>query len=180
MNDVSQPLKTDAVPVRDFYEITETLSRVGMRCAPRHGEPVIRFGRFHLDRARRRLELDGVRVRIGDRALDILIALAARPGEVVLHNELLDRVWPGTVADGSNLRFHITALRKALGDPALIRNVHGRGYCLATEEAAPPVPPASGRAGRLPPEPARMVRRAEAVEEITRLLAAFQSYEFTA
>ena len=101
--------------------------------ASRHagGEPVTRFGPFRLDRARRRLERDGERVRVGDRALDVLIALAARPGELVSHNDLLDQVWPGMVADGGALRFHITALRKALGDPALIRTVQGRGYCLA-------------------------------------------------
>jgi DNA-binding winged helix-turn-helix (wHTH) protein len=140
--------------------------------------PVIRFDRFHLDRTRRRLELDGARVRVGDRALDILIALATRPGEVVSHNELLDQVWPGMVADGATLRFHITALRKALGDPAFIRNVHGRGYCLTppAEEASPRAacaPPASvspDRAGESPREPDRMVRWAETVEEIARLL----------
>ena len=145
---------------------------------PAGDEPVIEFGAFRLDARRRRLELDGERVRVGDRALDILIALAARPGELVSHNDLIDQVWPGMVADGGTLRFHITALRKALGDPALIRNVQGRGYRLAppAEEASPPdasAPPASGspdRAGGLPPDLGRMVRRAGAVEEITRLL----------
>jgi DNA-binding winged helix-turn-helix (wHTH) protein len=92
-----------------------------------------------VDARRRRLELDGDRVRVGDQALDILIALAARPGELVSHNDLIDQVWPGMVADGGTLRFHITALRKALGDPALIRNVQGRGYFLAppTDETSP-------------------------------------------
>ena len=148
--------------------------------ASRHasGEPVIQFGPFRLDATRRRLELDGARVRVGDRALDILIALAASPGELVSHNDLIDQVWPGTVADGGTLRFHITALRKALGDRAIIRNVQGRGYCLTSpveEEtpratSAPTASSSSGRAGGLPPELGRMVRRAEAVEEITTLL----------
>ena len=64
----------------------------------------------------RLLEKDGVPVRIGGRALDILILLVERPGKVVDKRELLAKVWADvTVVEGS-LRLHARALRKALGD----------------------------------------------------------------
>jgi DNA-binding winged helix-turn-helix (wHTH) protein len=152
--------------------ISGAASEIGSACAvalttgsPPRGAPVIEFGAFRLDATRRRLELDGEGVRVGDRALDILIALATCPGEVVRHKELIDQVWPGMVADGSGLRFHIAALRRALGDPALIRNVQGRGYCLAspTKETSPgeaPAPPVSASVGRADgrPEQARAAK----------------------
>jgi DNA-binding winged helix-turn-helix (wHTH) protein len=42
----------------------------------------------------RLLERDGVPVRIGGRALDILIVLAERPGEVVTKRELIEGSGP--------------------------------------------------------------------------------------
>ncbi len=54
----------------------------------------ISFGPFRLLSAQRLL-LEGDRpVRLGSRALDILIALAERPGELVSKRELMAAVWP--------------------------------------------------------------------------------------
>jgi DNA-binding winged helix-turn-helix (wHTH) protein len=52
----------------------------------------------------------------GGRALDILIALVERAGEVVTNKELISAVWPDVVVEKSNLRFQMATLRKALGD----------------------------------------------------------------
>jgi predicted ATPase/DNA-binding winged helix-turn-helix (wHTH) protein len=71
----------------------------------------------------------GLPVRLGSRALDILIALVERAGEVVSKNELMSYAWPNTVVEENNLRVHVAALRKILGDDArYIINVAGRGY----------------------------------------------------
>jgi predicted ATPase/DNA-binding winged helix-turn-helix (wHTH) protein len=141
---------------------------------------VIEFDRFRLRPDQRLLEADGEPVRIGGRALDILIALVERPQEVVTHAELIRKAWPDAVVDPSSLRFHITALRKLLGDEGdgrFILNVQGRGYCfVATLKGPTPQialaqkTPAAERAGRLPALPARMVRREEAAREIGALL----------
>src|SRR5215468_5093883 len=77
---------------------------------------LIAFGPFSLSVRARRLERGGAEVKVGSRALEILIALAERGGEVVSNQELVARVWPDTVVEESGLRVHITALRKALGD----------------------------------------------------------------
>ena len=94
---------------------------------------LIRFGPFRLSITERVLEKDSVPVRLGSRALDILIALVERPAEVVTKRELFARVWPDLVVDEGNLRYHVSALRKALGEgrsgTRYVTNVSGRGYC---------------------------------------------------
>ena len=96
---------------------------------------LICFGPFRLSVTERVLEKGGVRVPLGSRALDILIALVERPAEVVSKKELFARVWPDLVVDEGNLRYHVSALRKALGEGRsgghYVTNVSGRGYCLS-------------------------------------------------
>jgi DNA-binding winged helix-turn-helix (wHTH) protein len=91
------------------------------------------FGPFRLSVTERVLEKEGVPVRLGSRTLDILIAFVERPGEVVTEKDLFARVWPDLVVDESNLRHHVSALRKALGErqsgTCYVTNVSGRGYC---------------------------------------------------
>src|SRR5882724_1599239 len=77
---------------------------------------VIEFGPFRLIAQERRLERAGQAVKVGSRALDLLIALAERAGEVVSKEELIARLWPDTTVEGSGIRVHVAALRKALGD----------------------------------------------------------------
>jgi Rrf2 family protein len=102
------------------------------------------FGPFRLSPATRELERDGVRLALGDRALDILIVLIERAGEVVSHRDLHARVWRDLVVAPGSLRAHMAILRKALGDgengARYIENVTGQGYCfvarIKTEIAA--------------------------------------------
>ena len=104
---------------------------------------LICFGPFRLSVTERLLEKEGVRVRLGSRALDILIALVERPAEVVTKKELFARVWPNLVVDEGSLRYHVSALRKALSEgrsgTRYVTNVSGRGYCFVApiSRAAP-------------------------------------------
>jgi DNA-binding winged helix-turn-helix (wHTH) protein len=117
---------------------------------------VIAFGHLRLRVVERLLEKDGVRLRVGSRALDILIALVERAPKVVSKRELLARVWPDRVVDEGSLRFHIAALRKVLGDgqsgTRYVINVAGRGYCFAAtilHSGAKPAPAESPRAEQI-------------------------------
>jgi DNA-binding response OmpR family regulator len=76
----------------------------------------LEFGPFRLFPRRGLLLEDDKECRLGSRAMDLLLALLERAGETVTKQELLDRVWPGIVVDDANLRVHVAALRKALGD----------------------------------------------------------------
>ena len=68
-------------------------------------ERAISFGPFRLLPAQRLL-LEGDKPgRLGSRALDILIVLVERPGELVGKEELMARVWRGTFVEEGNLKF---------------------------------------------------------------------------
>ncbi|HWH88511.1 MAG TPA: winged helix-turn-helix domain-containing protein [Pseudomonas sp.] len=93
---------------------------------------VLLFGpyAFHV---RQRLILEGEQpLRMGGRAMDILQVLVERAGEVVSKEQLIARVWPTSVVEEINLRVHIAALRRALGDGTdgqrYIVHVPQRGY----------------------------------------------------
>src|SRR5260370_8774601 len=105
---------------------------VGPDCKGPISQDLICFGPFRLSVTERVLEKGGVRVRLGSRPLDILIALVERPAEVVCKKQLIAKVWPDLVVDEGSLRFHVSALRKALGQgqscTRYVTNVWGRGY----------------------------------------------------
>jgi predicted ATPase/DNA-binding winged helix-turn-helix (wHTH) protein len=145
-------------------------------------QDVLCFGPFCLSASERVLEKDGVPVRLGSRALDILIALVERPTEVVTKKELFARVWPDLLVDEGNLRYHVSALRKALGEGRsggrYVTNVSGRGYCFVapiSRAAAAPAPLRNSLAHSpvgLPPGPTGMVGRRETVRFISEELTA--------
>src|SRR5882762_3639109 len=107
---------------------------------------LICFGPFRLSVTERVLEKKGIPIRLGSRALDILIALVERPAEVVTKKELFARVWPDLVVDEGNLRYHVSALRKALAEGGsgmrYVTNVSGRGYCFVAPISHAAGPPA--------------------------------------
>ncbi|MBB3194361.1 winged helix-turn-helix domain-containing protein [Roseateles terrae] len=74
-----------------------------------------RFGPFLLLASRRQLFEGSRQVKLGARALDLLIVLVERAGEVVSKQELMALVWPQEVVEDNTLRVHMAALRKALG-----------------------------------------------------------------
>ena len=79
------------------------------------------------------LLLEGERpVPLGSRALEILIALLERRGELVSKQDLMARVWPNVFVEPANLTVHMSALRRVLRDGRdgnrFIINIPGRGY----------------------------------------------------
>src|SRR6202166_4101183 len=96
----------------------------------------IRFGAFELDVQAGVLRKNGVRIRCQEQPLQILAALAERPGELVTREELRRRVWPqDTFVDFDHaLNTAIKKIRAALNDdadsPRYIETVPRRGYRL--------------------------------------------------
>ena len=136
------------------------------------------FGPFSLFATERLLKKGDDPIPLGDRALDILIALVERAGEVVTHKELISSVWPDVTVEDANLRFQMATLRKALGvgrDGArYVSNVAGRGYCFVapvTRSTAARTVSVTGiatteRVQKLPPRLTRMVGRDDTVAAI--------------
>ncbi|WP_088345834.1 MULTISPECIES: winged helix-turn-helix domain-containing protein [Rhodomicrobium] len=146
-------------------------------------QDTVSFGPFRLLAGERLLEKSGSPLNLGARALDILIVLVEHASEVVRKKDLIARVWPDVAVDEGNLRFHIAALRKALGDgqsgARYVTTVPGRGYCFVApvSRSSPRRRPeqdglAAEPAHRLPASLKRMVGRDDAVQTITEQLAA--------
>jgi DNA-binding winged helix-turn-helix (wHTH) protein len=93
---------------------------------------VISFGTFQLFPRQFLLLENGKAIRIGSRALEMLIALLERPGELVSKEDLMARVWPNTFVDPANLTVQVAGIRRALGDGRggnrFLINITGRGY----------------------------------------------------
>jgi predicted ATPase/DNA-binding winged helix-turn-helix (wHTH) protein len=141
------------------------------------------FGPYLLLRSRKMLLENGREVRLGNRALDLLIALAERSGEIVSKNELIKYAWPDTFVEDSNLRVHVAALRKILGDgdekSRYIINVPGRGYSFVA-----PVKLVNPPADTLKSEPTsqdilpslltRVVGRDQIIDDVSRQVTQFR------
>ncbi len=92
-------------------------------------DATLAFGRFRVLLRRRQLVADDAPVELGTRAFDLLLALLEADGMLLSKEELLSRVWPGTVVSEENLKVQMSALRKALGaDRDVILTEFGRGY----------------------------------------------------
>jgi predicted ATPase len=110
--------------------------------------------------------------------MDILIALVENAGEVIDSKELVARAWPKTFVDDiNNLRVHITAIRKVLGDGRngvrYIANVVGRGYSFVApvsisfeSASAKSEAVSTTRVHNLPAPISRIVGRTESIGEI--------------
>jgi predicted ATPase/DNA-binding winged helix-turn-helix (wHTH) protein len=135
----------------------------------------LQFGPFELSSRERVLRRDGVVLPLGSRALDILIYLAERPGEVIAKQELMDHVWSDVTVEEGSIRVHVAAIRKALGDGQFgnryIANIKGRGYSFVGT-----VVPLAGSTesrsnkfrhqGRSPARPRRMIGRESVLSEV--------------
>jgi len=94
----------------------------------------LKFGRFEVFPHRRELLAEGVPVPLGSRAFDVLMVLMEAGGELVTKDEILNRVWPELVVEEHSLQFHISSLRKVLGeDRGFIKTISGRGYSFVAD-----------------------------------------------
>lgn len=147
---------------------------------PASGEAAgVTFGPFQLLTQAKVLFEANRPVRLGGRAMQILLELVGQAGQTVSKREIIARVWPGSLIEESNLRVHITALRRVLGDgrngARYIVNDSGRGYSFvapvrpigAAGAPAPTPSPSNGLKGSLPHPPrSRIVGREEAIRLI--------------
>jgi eukaryotic-like serine/threonine-protein kinase len=99
-----------------------------------HQDSRIRFGVYELDTQSGELRKAGIRIRLQDQPLKVLIALLEAPGEVVTRKELKRRIWPeesfGDFDHAVNVA--VAKVRTALGDsadtPRFVETLPRRGY----------------------------------------------------
>ena len=138
------------------------------------------FGPFRLSTFNRAL-LEGDRVvRLGSKAIEILIALVERAGELVSKRELVEIAWPNTFVVEANLTVQVAALRRALGEDdtgnQYIVNSPGRGYRFVAPikvldgSRSSVEEPVAAIKHNLPAQLTRLVGRAEALQSLKRKL----------
>jgi len=104
-----------------------------------------RFGSFELNPREGELRKHGVRIKLQEQPLQILLLLLEHSGQVVSREEIQNRLWPpGTHVDYDNaINSAVRKLREALGDisetPRFIETLPRRGYRFLgnTENLAP-------------------------------------------
>jgi TolB-like protein/DNA-binding winged helix-turn-helix (wHTH) protein/Flp pilus assembly protein TadD len=92
-----------------------------------------KFGVFEADLRTGELTKFGKRVRLQEQPFQLLAMLLEKPGELVIREELRERLWPKTIVDFDHgLNKAISKIRDALGDsaenPRFIETVASRGY----------------------------------------------------
>jgi len=126
---------------------------------------------------------NGETVRVEARTLRLLLCLAARPGEVVSIDELLDAAWAGVVVTPDSVYQAVATLRRILGDdakqPRYIATAQRLGYRLVAPVSrvtetplAAPDPPASDTPRPDPAARGRALRPLPAVAALCGLLGA--------
>lgn len=96
-----------------------------------------RVGNWQVDPGTARLVRDGKEIKLTPRAMEVLVFLAQRPGQLVTREDLEASVWAGTVVGYDALTSVMQKLRKALGDdsrsPQYIETLSKKGYRLVAE-----------------------------------------------
>jgi len=89
------------------------------------------WGHLSIDLPAREVTRDGQQVALTATELDVLAAIASRPGEAVSREEIQLRVW-GTPAVGKSrsLDFFVASLRSKLGEDLPLHTVRGFGFRL--------------------------------------------------
>jgi TolB-like protein/DNA-binding winged helix-turn-helix (wHTH) protein/Flp pilus assembly protein TadD len=92
-----------------------------------------KFGVFEADLRTGELTKLGKRVKLQEQPFQLLAMLLEKPGELVIRQELRERLWPKTLVDFDHgLNKAISKVRESLGDsaenPRFIQTVAGRGY----------------------------------------------------
>jgi DNA-binding response OmpR family regulator len=125
------------------FAVDELLARVRAlgRRGPRWTESTRRYGALTIDRDRRLVTVDGDRVPLTPRELEIVAILAWRDGRVIGRDELLDAVW-GEANERTAASFDVLVarVRRKLADRGVkdaIRTVRQVGYAWALKGSKP-------------------------------------------
>ena len=96
-------------------------------------ETVVQVGGLVVDRAGRRVSVDGTPVELTRIEFDLLLALLVRPGQVLSRRQLVQSIWDTEwIGEEHVVDVHVARLRKKLRDraaaPRFIETVRGIGY----------------------------------------------------
>jgi DNA-binding response OmpR family regulator len=112
----------------DFTELVARVRALGRR-AQNARSPVLSRAGITLDSSRFEVRRDGRVINLSRKEFAVLTELLRADGAVVSAEQLLDRAWDENVNPFTNvIRVVMMSLRRKLGEPAVVRTVHGVGY----------------------------------------------------
>jgi DNA-binding response OmpR family regulator len=118
------------------FRMRELVARIAalLRRVDRAGELAasrpLQLGSLTIDPGARKVRIDDGEVRLTPTEFDLLVCLAAAPGQVLTREKLLADVWGWPGASGTRtVDSHVKALRSKIGAER-VRTVHGVGYAL--------------------------------------------------
>jgi TolB-like protein/Tfp pilus assembly protein PilF len=119
---------------------------MGFMHASERSKNVLRFGAFELDSLAGELRKKGVKIKLQDQPLQVLVMLLECPGEIVTREELQRKLWPAdTFVDFEHgLNKAMNRLRAAIGDssenPRFIETLPRKGYRFIASAAGSNLP----------------------------------------
>ena len=125
---------TKPFSIREFRSRVRALLRRAS-LAPANAGEAIEVGPLRVDRARRRVEVEGKAPELTYVEFELVRVLAEQPGRVFSRSDLLEKIWGSSqYRDPRTVDVHVRHLREKLerdpGKPELILTVRGVGYRL--------------------------------------------------
>lgn len=118
------------------------MSRKTPEIDPKSAETITFRGFVFMTKCERLQTVEGKAVDLRSQSAEVLSALAARPGEIVSKDALMQAVWPDTFVTDDSLTQCIADIRRALGDNehVIVQTLPKRGYRLNVDsfDAADP------------------------------------------
>jgi len=132
---VTKPFNPDELSARIGAVLRRSAGAV-----PAGGRTVLRYPGVEIDLERRRVTVEGEEVRLSRTEWELLSQLAGNAGRVMMHAELLSRIWGPEFRDEAHyLRTWVSRLRAKLepdgSDTELITTFPGLGYRMEAPES---------------------------------------------
>ncbi len=114
------------------------MSRKASEIDPKSAETITFRGFVFLTKSKELRTVEGKAVDLRSQSAEVLSVLAARPGEIVSKDALMQAVWPHTFVTDDSLTQCIADIRRALGDDAhvIVETFPKRGYRLNADPSA--------------------------------------------
>ena len=119
----------------DFEELLAHLRALLRRTQPQSGE-ILTFADLRLNTGTREAERSGRRVELTTREYELLLLFMRHPRQVLLRDQIMDRVWGDAMVESNAIEVHIGRLRDKLeadDEERLIQTIRGAGYALREE-----------------------------------------------
>lgn len=107
-------------------------SKVNLRMGKSPTQKIYEFEDFRFDAEHLMLYRRGEAITLAPKAAETLLALIEAGGEIVSKDELIERIWPDSFVEESNLFLYLSILRRTLGEQVngepFLETLRRRGY----------------------------------------------------